>query len=96
MHEEELAQLLRESGTADAARAPGPDGARRGADGLRELDPREQENLLAAMPAEARDRVATLLAYAERTAGGIMTSLLVVASPAETISGRPGPAAGQP
>jgi CBS domain-containing protein/sporulation protein YlmC with PRC-barrel domain len=86
MQDEELVQLLRESGTADAAKLLGrmePDEA---ADGLRELDPGEREKLLAAMPAEARGRVATLLGYRERTAGGIMTTVLVVATPAETIS----------
>jgi CBS domain-containing protein/sporulation protein YlmC with PRC-barrel domain len=86
MQEEELVQLLRESGTAEAAALLGrmePDEA---ADGLRELEPREQEKLLAAMPAEARDRVAVLLGYGERTAGGIMTTVLVTATPAETIT----------
>lgn len=86
MQEEELVQLLRESGTAEAAELLGrmePDEA---ADGLRELDPGEQEKLLAAMPAEARDRVAILLGYGERTAGGIMTTVLVSAAPAETIA----------
>ena len=86
MQEEELVQLLRESDTAEAAALLGrmePDEA---ADGLRELDPGEQEKLLAAMPAEARARVATLLGYGERTAGGIMTTVLVVATPAETIT----------
>jgi CBS domain-containing protein len=85
MQEEELVQLLRESGTADAAALLGrmePDEA---ADWLRDLDPGEREKLLAAMPAEARDRVATLLGYGERTAGGIMTTVLVTATPAETI-----------
>src|SRR6202050_4698807 len=85
MQEREVVQLLRESGTAEAAALLGrmePDEA---ADGLRDLDPGEQEKLLAAMPAEARDRVATLLGYGERTAGGIMTTVLVVATPAETI-----------
>src|ERR1700678_607694 len=85
MQEEELVQLLRESDTADAAQLLGrmePDEA---ADGLRELDPGEQEKLLAAMPAQARDPVRTLLAYGERTAGGIMTTVLVTATPAETI-----------
>ncbi|MGD0245446.1 MAG: CBS domain-containing protein, partial [Streptosporangiaceae bacterium] len=85
MQDEELVQLLRESGTADAAALLGrmePDEA---ADGLRELEPREQEKLLAAMPAEARERVATLLGYGERTARGIMTTVLVTATPAETI-----------
>jgi Mg/Co/Ni transporter MgtE len=56
------------------------------ADGLRELDPGERDKLLAAMPAEARQLVATLLGYAERTAGGIMTTVLVVATPAEAIT----------
>jgi CBS domain-containing protein len=85
MQDEELVQLLRESDTADAAHLLGrmePDEA---ADGLRELDPGEREKLLAAMPAQARDRVATLLGYGERTAGGIMTTVLVTATPAETI-----------
>ena len=85
MQDEELVQLLRESDTAEAAELLGrmePDEA---ADGLRELDPGEQKKLLAAMPAEARDRVATLLGYGERTAGGIMTTVLVTATPAETI-----------
>jgi len=85
MQEEELVQLLRESGTAEAAELLGrmePDEA---ADGLRELEPGEQKKLLAAMPAQARDRVATLLGYRERTAGGIMTTVLVTATPAETI-----------
>jgi len=85
MQEEELVQLLRESDTAEAAALLArmePDEA---ADGLRELEPDEQARLLAAMPGDARDRVSTLLGYAERSAGGIMTTLLVVASPAETI-----------
>jgi CBS domain-containing protein len=85
MQEEELVQLLRESGTADAAELLGrmePDEA---ADGLRDLEPDEQEKLLDAMPAAARDRVAPLLGYGERTAGGIMTTVLVTAAPTETI-----------
>ena len=86
MQEEELVQLLRESDTAGAAELLSrmePDEA---ADGLRDLEPDEQEKLLAAMPAEARERVATLLGYGERTAGGIMTTVLVTATPAETIT----------
>jgi Mg/Co/Ni transporter MgtE len=37
------------------------------------------------LPAAARDRVAPLLSYGERTAGGIMTTVLVTATPGETI-----------
>ncbi len=85
MQEEELVQLLRESSTADAAQLLGrmePDEA---ADGLRDLEPGEQEELLDAMPAGARDRVAPLLGYGERTAGGIMTTVMVTVTPTETI-----------
>ncbi len=85
MQDEELVRLLRESDTAGAAELLSrmePDEA---ADGLRDLDPGEQQKLLAAMPAEAREAVATLLSYAERSAGGIMTTVLVTATPAETI-----------
>ena len=85
MQDEELVRLLRESDTAGAAGLLSrmePDEA---ADGLRDLEPGEQQKLLAAMPAEAREAVATLLSYAERSAGGIMTTVLVTATPAETI-----------
>jgi Mg/Co/Ni transporter MgtE len=86
MQTEELVQLLRESDTADAAELLGrmePDEA---ADGLRELGADEQEELMAAMPTVASERVATLLGYGERTAGGVMTTLLVMATPNETIA----------
>ena len=85
MQDAELVRLLRESDTAGAAELLSrmePDEA---ADGLRDLDPGEQGKLLAAMPAEAREAVAPLLGYAERSAGGIMTTVLVTATPAETI-----------
>jgi CBS domain-containing protein/sporulation protein YlmC with PRC-barrel domain len=86
MQEEDLVALLRESDTAKAAELLArmePDEA---ADALRDLEPGEQEKLLAAMPDEARERATTLLGYGERTAGGIMTTVLVTATPAETIT----------
>jgi CBS domain-containing protein len=86
MQQGELVRLLRESDTVDAARLLSrmePDEA---ADGLRELGTDEQETLLAAMPVEARQRLATLLGYGERTAGGVMTTLLVVATAAEPVA----------
>jgi Mg/Co/Ni transporter MgtE len=85
MQREELAVLLRESETVAAAELLGrmePDEA---ADGLRELSTDERDKLLAAMPTEARERVAPLLDYGERTAGGVMTTLLMVATRTETI-----------
>lgn len=86
MQREELVHLLRESDTVDAADLLGrmePDEA---ADALRELEFREQEELLAAMPDQASERVATLLGYGVRTAGGVMTTLLMVTTPSETIA----------
>ncbi|MDQ6837543.1 MAG: CBS domain-containing protein [Actinomycetota bacterium] len=86
MQSEELVQLLRESDTDDAAELLSrmePDEA---AEGLRELNFDEQEELMAAMPADASERVATVLGYGERTAGGVMTTLLMVSSPAEKIA----------
>ena len=86
MQHEELVRLLREFQTADAARLLGrmePDEA---ADGLRELGTDERATLMAAMPTAARERVATLLGYGGRTAGGVMTTLLMVAVPTETVA----------
>ncbi len=86
MQREELVRLLRESDTADAARLLSrmePDEA---ADGLRELGTDEQATLLAAIPVEASARLALLLGYGERTAGGVMTTLLMVATPPEPIA----------
>ena len=85
MQREELVQLLRESDTDDAARLLGAMEPDEAADGLRELGFWEQEELMAAMPEQASERVATLLGYGERTAGGVMTSLLMVTTPTETI-----------
>jgi CBS domain-containing protein len=85
MEKEELVQLLRESDPGDAADLLSrmePDEA---ADGLRELDVEEQDELLAAMTPETGGRVATLLGYGERTAGGLMTTLLMVTTPNESI-----------
>jgi CBS domain-containing protein len=85
MQSEELVQLLRESDTDDAADLLSrmePDEA---ADGLRELDRDEQDELLAAMTPETSDRVTALLGYGERTAGGVMTTLLMVTTPTESI-----------
>src|ERR1700689_4122206 len=86
MEAAELVQLLRESDTAKAAELLArmePDEA---ADGLRDRDPLAKDKLRAALPAQARDRVAILLGYGDRAAGGMMTTVLVSATPAETIA----------
>ncbi len=87
MQPDELVQLLRESDVSDAGDLLGrmePDEA---ADALRELDDDEQAELLGAMPPEAGARVRPLLRYDERTAGGVMTSLLITATPTDTVEG---------
>lgn len=87
MQPDELVQLLRESDVSDAGELLGrmePDEA---ADALRELDEDEQAELLGAMPGETGSRVGPLLRYDEHTAGGVMTSLLITATPADTVGG---------
>jgi CBS domain-containing protein/sporulation protein YlmC with PRC-barrel domain len=85
MQSEELSQLLRESDVADAGRLLGQMEPDEAAEALRQLDDDEQTDLLAAMPVRPRSRVVPLLDYDEGTAGGLMTSLLITASPADTV-----------
>ena len=87
MQDEELVRLLRESGTADAAALLSrmePDEA---ADGLRELDPGEQREA-ARRDAGRGPRAGWRRCWPTPSgrAGGIMTTVLVTATPAETIT----------
>ncbi len=78
MDADELAVLLRESTPArGAALLAGmePDEA---ADALRDLDEHDRTRLLAAMPVDASTRLRRLLRYPAGTAGGLMTSHLVL------------------
>ena len=54
-------------------------------DALRDLDGDEVAELLAAMPAAIADRLRALLLYREGSAGGLMTTNLVLVRPDQTV-----------
>ncbi len=86
MEPDELGALLRESGTEQAAALiveMEPDEA---VDALRDLEDSEVRGMLAAMPADVADRLRALLAYRENSAGGLMTTNLVLVSPQHTVA----------
>jgi CBS domain-containing protein len=86
MDAEELESLLRESGEEQAAALLAvmePDEA---VDALRDLEEDEREQLLAMMPEDKAAELRRLLGYGERTAGGLMTSYLLIAERAETVA----------
>jgi Mg/Co/Ni transporter MgtE len=78
MDADELAVLLREATPERGAvllAGMEPDEA---ADALRDLDEHHRERLLVAMPADAATRLRRLLRYPAGTAGGLMTSHLIL------------------
>jgi CBS domain-containing protein len=84
MEPEELASLLREADRGVAARllaSMEPDEA---AEALRDLPEDHRRSLLERMPAEVASRLLALLGYAEDTAGGFMTTTIVLAGIEET------------
>jgi CBS domain-containing protein len=86
MEPRELHQLLAESDATEAARYLArmePDEA---AEALRDLADDEQAAVLAAMARPAADALRPLLEFEPRSAGGEMTTLLVLASPRETVA----------
>jgi CBS domain-containing protein len=86
MDADELHQLLAETDTGRAARLLArmePDEA---ADALRDLDHDEQAVLLAALPKEAAAQLQSVLGFPADTAGGVMTTILVVAHPDDTVA----------
>lgn len=85
MEPEDVEQLLRESSTEQAAgllAGMEPDEA---VDALRDLDADERDELLAAMPAERARELDGLLRYPEGSAGGLMTSRMVLTRPEEPV-----------
>jgi CBS domain-containing protein len=85
MELDELAALLRElepAKAADLVARMEPDEA---AEALRELHKDEQAQLLAQMPAATQRELARLLGYPADEAGGVMTTVLALAKPEETV-----------
>jgi Mg/Co/Ni transporter MgtE len=85
MDPEELGALLRETPPEQAAELVAnmePDEA---VDALRDLDDDEREELLEHMDDESREELVELLEYKEDTAGGFMTTSLVLATPDEGV-----------
>jgi CBS domain-containing protein len=85
MELDELAALLRElepAKAADLVARMEPDEA---AEALRELPKDEQTQLLAQMPAATQRELARLLGYPADEAGGVMTTVLALAKPEETV-----------
>lgn len=56
------------------------------AEALRELDEDEREQIIERLPPSGAASVRMILGYAEHSAGGIMTTLLVLAGPGETVT----------
>ena len=85
MEPSELEALLREAPTEQAAALLAvmePDEA---VDALRDLEPDDQADLLAAMPEPTAQQLVRLLAFPERTAGGIMNTNLVTVQQDATV-----------
>ena len=86
MDPDELHQLLTETDTSHAARLLArmePDEA---ADALRDLSQEERTVLLAALPQEAAAHLRPVLEYPPDSAGGAMTTVLVLAHPDDTVA----------
>lgn len=79
----EIIGKLKEERAADVLEAMNPDDA---ADLLSELPETEAERLLGLMEPDDAAPVRRLLAYAERTAGGMMTTEPIVLAPDETVA----------
>jgi CBS domain-containing protein len=83
----ELRQLLAESGTEQAARLVArmePDEA---ADALRDLSQEDRAEILAVLPQQAAARLQPVLEHPADSAGGAMTTILVLAHPGDTVAG---------
>lgn len=86
MDADELHQLLIEADTAEAARLLArmePDEA---AEALRRLDEQDRSALLAALPQERSAHLGALLRFPAHSAGGVMTTVLVLAKPSDTVA----------
>ena len=87
MDPDQLHQLLTEAGPATAAPLIArmePDEA---AEALRDLDEAERDALLDALPDQATARLRPVLAAPADSAGGQMTTLMILARPQDTVAG---------
>ncbi len=85
MEPDHLEALLRESSTEHAALLLSEMEPDEAVDALRVLEPDEANELLAAMPKDDADRLRALLLYREGSAGGVMTTRLVLVRPEQTV-----------
>jgi CBS domain-containing protein len=85
MDPEELGTLLRESEPDRAAALLAEMEPDEAADALRDLEPDRAEELLAIMPAPIATSLSVLLLYREGTAGGLMTTNIVLVHPGQTV-----------
>jgi CBS domain-containing protein len=83
----ELGALLRETPAEEVAPLVAEMEPDEAAEALRTLDEDDRSEILAAMPADDAERLEGLLAYAEDTAGGLMTTRLVTVGADETMAG---------
>ena len=81
----EISALLRESSTEHAASLLAEMEPDEAVDALRDLETDEAAELLDAMPLETADRLRALLLYREGSAGGVMTTNLVLVRPHQTV-----------
>lgn len=85
MDPEELGALIRESEPDRAAALIAEMEPDEAVDALRDLEPDEAEELLAVMPEPVAASLRTLLLYREGSAGGLMTTNLVLVRPQQTV-----------
>lgn len=85
MDPEELESLLRGAEPDRAATLVASMETDEAVDALRDLAAEERDELLAHMPSERGRQLAELLGYEERSAGGIMTTLLAASRADETV-----------
>jgi CBS domain-containing protein len=86
MDPEELGTLLRESEPDRAAALLAEMEPDEAVDALRDLEPDRVEELLAIMPQDVATSLRVLLLYREGTAGGLMTTNLVLVRPGQTVA----------
>jgi len=86
MESDELAVLLRDAAPEQAAALVAEMEPDEAAEALRDLDDETRDELLAAMPADIAGVLTGLLGYDEETAGGFMTSSIIVFSGDVTVA----------